>query len=120
MHIMSYSIEPRDQIFATGYGSLSFTKNIDKIIGKYTYKKLNSKYSYKFLDHTQKPTTNAIKAASKKKIKKPARSTCDLIGNKIVDKIKSSASDTVSHADAKSIQIRKEKQIPPEKTAIYC
>ena len=61
-----------------------------------------------------------LKLLQKKKIKKPARSTCDLIGNKIVDKIKSPSSDTVSHADAKSIQIRKEKQIPPEKTAIYC
>ena len=29
-----YSFEPRDRIFVTGYGFLSFAKNISKNIGK--------------------------------------------------------------------------------------
>ena len=76
---MTYSIEPRDRIYAKGYGFLSFAKN--------TGRNLSSKYGQKLLDSAKKSTTNAIKAASKGAIKKTAEATGDLIGNKIADKI---------------------------------
>ena len=76
-----YSTEPRDTIYVTGYGFLSFAKNMGKNLG--------NKYSQKLLDTAKKPTTNAIKAASKRAIQKAAKATGDLIGNKIANKITS-------------------------------
>ena len=48
-----YSVQPKDQLFVKGYGFLSFTKNIDKNIGKFINKNLSNKYSHKPLDHTK-------------------------------------------------------------------
>ena len=76
-----YSIEPIDRIYVKGYGFLSFVKN------KGTH--LSNKCSQKLLDSAKKPTTDAIKTASKKAIQKTAEATGDLIGNKIADKITS-------------------------------
>ena len=59
---MTYSIEPRDRIYAKGYVFLSFAKN--------TGRNLSSKYGQKLLDSAKKSTTNAIKAASKEQLKK--------------------------------------------------
>ena len=63
----------------TGYGFLSFAKNMGK--------SLSNKYGQKLLDSAKKFTTDAIKTASKRAIKKTAEATGDLIGNKFVDKI---------------------------------
>ena len=41
----SSSVQPRDRIFAKGYGFLSFAKNTDKNIGKYITKNLSGKNS---------------------------------------------------------------------------
>ena len=41
------------------------------------------------LDSAKKSTTDVIKAASKRAIRKTAEANCDLIGNKIADKITS-------------------------------
>ena len=71
---MRYLIEPRDRIFVKGYGFLSFAKN------------MGNKYGQKLLDTAEKSTTDAIKTASKRAIKKTAEGTGDLIGNKIADK----------------------------------
>ena len=49
---------------------------------------LSNKYGQKLLDSTKKSTTDAIKTASKRAIQNTAEATGDLIGNKIVDKIK--------------------------------
>ena len=76
---MRYSIELRDRIYVKGYRFLSFAENMDK--------HLNDKYGQKRLDSTKKSTTNAIKTASKRAIEKAAEVTCDLIGNKIAEKI---------------------------------
>ena len=76
---MRYSIEPRYRIYVKGYGSLSFAKNVGKSLSK--------KYGKKLLDRAKKPTTDAIKIASKRAIQKTAEATDDLIGNKIADKI---------------------------------
>ena len=56
-------------------------------IGKNISKNLNSKYSQKLLDHAKQSGTDALKTASKRAIQKKAEITCDLIGNKIADKI---------------------------------
>ena len=63
---MHYTIEPRDRIYVRGYGFLSFAKNIGK--------HLSNKYSQKLLDRAKKSTTDAIKTASKRVIKKNSRS----------------------------------------------
>ena len=76
---MRCSIEPSDRIYVKGYGFLSFAKNMDK--------SLSSKYGQKLLDSSKKCTTDAIKTASKRAIKKNAEATGELIGNKIADKI---------------------------------
>ena len=78
---MRYSIGPRDRIYAKGYGLLSFAKNVGK--------GLSNKYGQKLLDSARKPTTDAIKNASKRAIQKTAEATGDLTGNKIADKITS-------------------------------
>ena len=63
---MRYSIEPRDRIYAKGYGFLSFAKNIGE--------SLSNKYGQKLLDSIKKSTTDAIKTASKRAIQKNSRS----------------------------------------------
>ena len=52
-------------------------------------KSLSNKYGQKLLDSAKKSTTDAIKPASKSAIQKNAEATCNLIGNKIADKITS-------------------------------
>ena len=78
---MRYSIEPRDRIYVKGYELLSFAKNMGK--------SLSSKYGQRLLDIAKKSTTDAIKTASKRAIKKTAEATGDLIGKRIADKITS-------------------------------
>ena len=78
---MRYSIKLRDRIYVKGYGFLSFTKNMSKI--------LSHEYGQKPLDSAKKPPADAIKPASKRAIQKTAEATGDLIGNKIADKITS-------------------------------
>ena len=73
---MRYSIEPKDRIYVKGYRFLSFTKNIGK--------NLSNKYAVKnFLIAQKKFTTDAIKTASKRVIRKKAEATGDLIDNKM-------------------------------------
>ena len=78
---MRYSIEPKDRIYVKGYGFLFIAKSMGT--------QLSSKYGQKFLDSAQKSTTNAIKTASKRAIRKTAEATGDLIDHKIADKITS-------------------------------
>ena len=63
------------------YGFLSFAKNMGK--------SLSNKYGQKHLDSAKKSTTDVIKTASKRAIRKTAEATGDLIGNEIADKITS-------------------------------
>ena len=76
---MRYSTDPRDRIYAKGYGFLPFAKNMGK--------SLSNKYGQKFLDSAKKSTTDATKTPSKSAIQKTAEATGDFIGNKIADKI---------------------------------
>ena len=64
-----------ETIHSTGYGFLSFAKNMGK--------NLSNKYDQKGLDSAKKSTTDAIKTASKIAIQKTAESTGNLIGNKL-------------------------------------
>ena len=52
-------------------------------------KSLSNKYGQNLLDNAKKSTTDVIKVASKRAIKKKAEATGDLIRNKIADKITS-------------------------------
>ena len=92
--MIRYSVQPRDQIFPKGYGSLSFAKNRGKNIGKNINKNLSRKYSpsilamsQKLLDHAEQSTTDAFKTASERAIQKTAEGTGDLIDNKTANKI---------------------------------
>ena len=85
---MRYSIEPRDRIYGNGYGFLSFAKNMGTHATKIA-KNLSNKYGQKLLDSAKKSTTDAAKTASKRAMQKIAKTTGDLIGNKIADKIAS-------------------------------
>ena len=50
---------------------------------------MRNKYSKQLLDSAKKPTTDAIKTASKKTNQKTAEETDDLTGNEIADEITS-------------------------------
>ena len=65
--------------YVKDYGFLSFAKTMGT--------GLSNKYGQKFLHNAEKSTTDAIKTASKRAIQKAAKTTGDLIGNKIADKI---------------------------------
>ena len=69
---MRYLVQPRDQIFAKGYGFLSFAKNIGKNIGKNISKSLSGKYSpsmlvarQKLLVHAKQSSTGDLKPLQK-------------------------------------------------------
>ena len=65
---MRYSIEIRYRRYVKGYGFLSFAKNIGK--------NFSNKYNQKRLDNATKTTTDSVKIASKRAIKKNSRSNC--------------------------------------------
>ena len=105
---------------------MPFAKNMSKNIGKDISKILSSKYSprilamrQKLLDHAKQSATDAFKTASKRGIQKTAEATCDLIGNKIANKItgvlknpQQNNSETVTNAHGSDIP--KERYITPE------
>ena len=92
---MRYSIESRERRHVKGYGFLSFARNIGTHATKVA-KNMSNKYSQKLVDTAKKSTTDAIKTASKRAIRKTAEATGDLVGNKIADKITSaSKNDTM-------------------------
>ena len=102
---MRYSIDPKDRIYVKRYGFLSFVKNMG------TY--LSNKYSQKLLDSAKKSTTDAIKTASKRVIKKTAEATGDLIGNKSADKIINTSKK--SFRELQNNEANNETEIPKER-----
>ena len=70
--MVRYSVQPRNRIFAKGYGFLSLAKNMGKNTGKNISKNLSYKYIQKLLDHAKKSATEAIKTSSKRVIQKRA------------------------------------------------
>ena len=98
---MRYSTEPRDRVYAKGYGFMSFARS------------MSNKYGKKFVDTAKKSATDAIKTASKRVIQKTAEATGDLVGNKVADKITS-----VSKKSAKklpTIDVDAELTTPPNR-----
>ena len=57
---MRYSIEPKNRIYVTGYGFMSFAKSMGK--------GLSNKYSQNLLDTAKKSTADSIKNVSKRAI----------------------------------------------------
>ena len=87
-------------------------RNIVKNISK----SLNSKYSQKLLDHAKQSVTYAFRTSSKRVIQKTAEATCNLIGNKITDKI-TRASKTSPQNNLETNEemlMEREKYISPE------
>ena len=74
---MRYSKEPRFRKYVKGYGFLSFAR------------KVGDKYGKKLILTATKTGIDAAKTVSKRVVQKNCRSTGDLIGNKIADKITS-------------------------------
>ena len=66
--MVHYSVEPRHQIFAKGYGFLSLSKNMSKNIGENVSKISSSKYSQQLYDQVKQSPTDALKTASKRTI----------------------------------------------------
>ena len=72
---MRYSIEPRKRIYVKGYVFMSFARNF------------SDKYSKSLIDKGIDVSKTFAKTAGKRILKESAKATCDLIGNKIADKI---------------------------------
>ena len=63
--MMHYSTQPKDRIFLTCYGFLSFTKDTNKHIAKNINKNLTSKYNQTLLNHAKQPTTGVLQIFKK-------------------------------------------------------
>ena len=81
-------------------------------------KGLSNKYGQKLPDTAKKSTTDAIKTASKREIKKTAEAAGDLIRNKIVDKItsvsKKPAKQLSNNDENVKITTHKKRYVSPE------
>ena len=102
---MRQSVEPKDI-----YGFLSFAKNMGH--------DLSHRFGQKRFDNAKIFTTDAIKTASKRAIRKIAEATGDFISNKIADKITSDSKKSPKEFHSQNenkIEIPKEKHISPEK-----
>ena len=97
-------------MYVTGYGFMSFAKNIRK--------NLSNKYSQKIIDKPKKSKMNAIKTASKRTTQKTAGTTGGLIGNKIADKMtsisKKSTKNLPTIDEDTELSTRKKRYISPE------
>ena len=98
--MMRYSVQPRALIIVKGYGLLSLAKNMSKNIGKNISENLSGKYSQKRFDHTKKSAADAFTTALEKAFQKTAKTTGDLLVNKILQQ---NNSETVTNNDDKEI-----------------
>ena len=80
---MHYSV----QIFVKGYGSLSFAKNMDKILVKISAKTWEVNIAGNLLIILNNLQQMHLKLPQKELFKKTAKATGDLTGNKVADKI---------------------------------
>ena len=104
--MIRYSVQPRDRIFAKGYGFLPSAKNIGKNV--------SGKYGQKLLDHAKKSATDALKTYSKRVIQKTAEATGDLIGDKIANKI-TGVSKNLQQNKSETVTNEHDKEIPKER-----
>ena len=114
---MCCSIESKERRHVTGYGFLSFARNIGRHAAKVA-KNMSNTYSQKLVDTAKKSATDAIKTVSKKAIQKTAETTGDLIGNKIADKITAKPSKKSHNEEIQSNEVNnetpKERYISPK------
>ena len=103
---MRYSIEPRDWVYAKGYGFMSFARS------------MSNKYRKKLLDTAKKSAKDAIKTASKRVIQKTVGATGDLVGNTIADKItsdsKKSTKELPTIDEVEELKTHKKRYISPK------
>ena len=85
--MICYSVQLRDRIFVKGYGFLSFAENMGKKIGENISKNLSYKYSQKLFIMLNNLQQMSLKLLQTEQFKKTVEETCDLIGNKIANKI---------------------------------
>ena len=97
------TVEPRDWIFVKGYVFLW-----EKLWVKKISKSVRNKYTQKLLDNAKQSATETFKTASKRAIQKTAKTTDDLIGNKISDRI-TKASKTIGFFKERYISLEQEK-----------
>ena len=107
---MRYSVTPRDRIYVTGYGFMSFARS------------MSNKYVKKLADTAKKSAIDEIKTPFKRAIQEPSEATGNLIGNKIADKITSVSKKKSNNKnnddddnDHVKLTTHKKRFIPPEK-----
>ena len=94
---------------------MSFVKNTGKNFGKNRSKNVSNKYSQKGLDQTKQSATDALKTTSKRAIQDTAEATCDLIENKIADKItRVSKTSPKNNLKTNEEETLREKSISPQ------
>ena len=59
------SVQPRDRLFAKGYGFLTFAKNMGEDFGKNISENVSGKYSETCIDHAKQSATDALKLLQK-------------------------------------------------------
>ena len=64
------SVQPRDRLFAKGYGFLTFAKNMGEDFGKNISEIVSGKYSETCIDHAKQSATDAFKLLQKQQFKK--------------------------------------------------
>ena len=95
-----YPVQPRERIFVKVYGLLAFAKN-------------SGKYNQKLVDHTKQSATDALKAVSKRAIQKTAKTTGDLIGDKIANRIAKVSRSSLQN-NSETITNEHDKEMPKE------
>ena len=99
---MRYSIELKERRYLKGYGFMSFARNF------------SDKYSKSLMDKGIDLSKTFAETAGKKILKKTAKATRDLIGNKIADKITAKPHKEEIQSDEINNEIPKEKYISPK------
>ena len=102
---MRYSIQPRERRYVKGYGFLCFARNF------------RDKYSKSLIDKGIDVSKKFAKTADKKILKKTAKATGGLIGNKIADQITSASKNPHNEeiqSDEVNNEIPKERYISPK------
>ena len=64
------SVQPRDRLFAKGYGFLTFAKNMGEDFGKNISENVRGKYSETCIDHAKQSATDVLKLLQKQQFKK--------------------------------------------------
>ena len=119
---MRYSLEPHYRRYVQGQRFMSFARNIENKYGRKKFdksldigKSMKKKYGKKILDNSLSAGKDFAKTAGKKVLTKSTEATGDLIGNKIADRITSSARNKAQKEDDRIMEEAQEIIIPQEK-----